>query len=570
MRTRPLIAGLALVKNEEDVIEPFVRHNLQFVDLLFVGDNCSSDRTRELLQLLQQELPALLVFDDPVRGYEQAAKMLVLYRWLSAQVRPDFIVPLDADEYIDSPSREAFLADLALIPADAVGGLRMINHSVVEGDVESQLIDPPRSIQHVLPVPHSAASQKTVLRLDGQPSRDIILSQGNHFALQQGRIVPGVILPNVTLGHYPKRSPEQWNTKIVLGWLAYLAWRRDAAQSGLAWHWMQEFTKIVNDGPVLSISTATHEAELRPQQFNYVRKYPVAPRPMFSRVVLDYAQVMTSASAPVNVDVLATNLATVWQATHQPTDFLRYTQFLILEAGATCNMNHEACPVRARDPGTRLLDVDKMVQLAVEAYLFHGFYGFVGFHYYNEPMLEFEKIVAAANGIKQHAPAARFILWTNGTIRPEDARMTLFDQVYCSDYTNEADRLWGYYQRFTRNVQIITPQFDQRLHPRDVVVNLHPCGRPLIECIIDAWGRMRLCCQDWRGEIVLGDVWTQSLWDLLRARDRIIRAVCCGAMTDSAPSRCRRCDSRIGPVDFDAQIANDARAWCAQVSKGEG
>ncbi len=66
--------GIAMVKNEADVIEAFVRHNLAFMDALVIIDNDSVDGTREILvQLIQEGLP-LVLFDDPMVAYFQAKR----------------------------------------------------------------------------------------------------------------------------------------------------------------------------------------------------------------------------------------------------------------------------------------------------------------------------------------------------------------------------------------------------------------------------------------------------------------------------------------------------------------
>ena len=49
------LVGLSMVRNESDVIETFVRHNLTLLDELHIIDHNSSDNTREILTLLKEE-----------------------------------------------------------------------------------------------------------------------------------------------------------------------------------------------------------------------------------------------------------------------------------------------------------------------------------------------------------------------------------------------------------------------------------------------------------------------------------------------------------------------------------
>lgn len=46
--------GLSMVRNESDVIETFIRHNLTLLDELHIVDHNSSDNTREILIHLKQ------------------------------------------------------------------------------------------------------------------------------------------------------------------------------------------------------------------------------------------------------------------------------------------------------------------------------------------------------------------------------------------------------------------------------------------------------------------------------------------------------------------------------------
>lgn len=240
---------------------------------------------------------------------------------------------------------------------------------------------------------------------------------------------------------------------------------------------------------------------------------------------------------------------------------LRYTQILILEIGHLCNLakEHCLCPVTERKTmgGESPLLQSERVAIAQAAYRQHGFRGFVAFHFYNEPMLRAEEMFDTMRQTRDAVPAARFLLWTNGTITPDDERMRLFDKVVCSNYRDNA-ALEGYYRKYAADVQVNPAngnwQFDGRLSDwRANPAGYARCMRPLVEFIIDDWGRARLCCQDWRGEVEIGDYRRDGLDAMLLCRQSLTEDIC-RPMKECSPERCVRCAAKIGPVPFDAGI----------------
>ena len=67
--------GAAMLRNEADVVESFVRHNLSLLDGLLVVDHGSSDGTSEILDALVAEGLPLEVERDPSVGYLQSEIM---------------------------------------------------------------------------------------------------------------------------------------------------------------------------------------------------------------------------------------------------------------------------------------------------------------------------------------------------------------------------------------------------------------------------------------------------------------------------------------------------------------
>ena len=95
------ISGLCVAKNEADIIEAMVRHNLGYLDTLHVVDHDSADATPLILSALAAEFPDRLTWEsDTTRGHVQTALINARVRPLLAETGAAQLVLLDADEFI--------------------------------------------------------------------------------------------------------------------------------------------------------------------------------------------------------------------------------------------------------------------------------------------------------------------------------------------------------------------------------------------------------------------------------------------------------------------------------------
>lgn len=116
------LVGLSMVRNESDIIETFIRHNLTLLDELHIVDHNSSDNTREILTLLKQEgLPIHIYHYNELEFAPERVLNHMMQHILNNDADIDYIFPLDADELIYCPSREILHYFLSLIPQERVG-----------------------------------------------------------------------------------------------------------------------------------------------------------------------------------------------------------------------------------------------------------------------------------------------------------------------------------------------------------------------------------------------------------------------------------------------------------------
>ena len=226
---------------------------------------------------------------------------------------------------------------------------------------------------------------------------------------------------------------------------------------------------------------------------------------------------------------------------------LPFTQFLIFELGTKCNLKseHPKCPINHRTKNVTALSNKKILELATSAYKELGFTGLIGFHFYNEPMIYWERMLHLMDSIRAEIPESRFILWTNGTILIDEPRFDNFELVVVTNYLNK-DR--AVYEKYYRNKLLIQePNFDDRL-TYGGAKDKSKCQRQFIEFIIDSYGEVILCCQDWHTEVKIGNVNYEELSELSDRKMRISNPL--------MNVICQNCSGKIPLANFDDEIYN--------------
>jgi hypothetical protein len=275
--------AIAMIKNESDLVEDFVRHNLAFVDLMVVIDNDSSDGTREILLALQAEGLPLLIFDDPIVGYFQSEKVTFVYRRVVPEFNPDYVFLLDADEFIVADTPDALRAELQSLPRGTQAQYFWRTYIPAPGETSSE--DPLRTIRYRRRTEAPPYPKAIIVRSASQ-DQHIVIQQGAHgVQLDSGAPLTTHRLERASLAHFPVRSVEQLQGKVLVGWLAYLV--RNHAQGQVptqGFQWQILYDRIVR-GDGLTSGDITREAlgyaqPLQPQRTwpDDVVEDPVTPR----------------------------------------------------------------------------------------------------------------------------------------------------------------------------------------------------------------------------------------------------------------------------------------------------
>lgn len=248
--------GIAMVKNEADVIEAFVRHNLSFMDALAIVDNDSVDDTRAILVRLQREGLPIVLLDDPVVGHFQAEIVTAVYRRTVPIFKPRFVFLLDADEFIVAPSRDALYCQLRALRPGTQAQYRWRTYIPAPEGPEDDASDPLRSITH-----RRLAERpwyKPIIVTKPKIDMKLKIRQGNHDVRYAGLPLRKVKLLDVTIAHFPVRSVDQFTGKILVGWIANLERNRYRLDMAHAIHWKVVYDRIIRSS--LTSKDLTSEA----------------------------------------------------------------------------------------------------------------------------------------------------------------------------------------------------------------------------------------------------------------------------------------------------------------------
>lgn len=238
---------------------------------------------------------------------------------------------------------------------------------------------------------------------------------------------------------------------------------------------------------------------------------------------------------------------------------LHLTQLLTFEIGPRCNFEQrhkELCPITYMCRGDRALTDEMIIDNAKKAYFEMGFTGFISWHFYNEPMIYWSRMLELMVTIRGLIPQSRFFLWTNGSILIQDERMKLFDQTMISNYDDKSlQELSNYF--YNPLVKPGGQDLDNRLiHYGDP--DHKPCTIMFDNFLIANDGEVYICCHDWRNQVKIGNLFDTSIEELDKIRWEYAQQICGKRMTDKAHIACLYCNAKWNVAGFDGEIRNKA------------
>lgn len=255
------IVTTTIARNEADILEAFVRHHLPFVDRMVIVCHFCQDSSVDVLRALEHEgLPLELhELDDPAFVENEFHDFL----FDAAAVHdPDWILPLDADEFLIGTDSGGVEAAFAALPEDRVSQLRWRTYVPrPDDDPEEQNV-----LERIRWRVEREWGVKVVVPRALRRRRRIGVSHGHHHVYERdtGAALPHGQSDALVLAHYPIRSAKQFRGKVLGGWPT----RRAAPRftPGNAFHTELVFAEMVEAPPSAErLEELARTYALRPQ-----------------------------------------------------------------------------------------------------------------------------------------------------------------------------------------------------------------------------------------------------------------------------------------------------------------
>ncbi|MBZ2167090.1 glycosyltransferase family 2 protein [Methanobacterium sp. VT] len=257
-----IIFSISMVKNEMDIIESFVRYNVNYLDGMIILDNGSTDSTLKILESLKNEGLPIFVLEDDTRDFDKILKMNQLLHKAVEEFNADIIVPLDADEFM--------LSSKGGSPREFLEKLKSPDYFVAKWKVyvpDFDINGDEKFIPSKITMARDDSSRtghtlyKVIIPKELVIDYGVQLTRGSHslvFNPIYKNVLNRVINPDLNIAHFPIRSKEQTISKVAVGWLNAISSVEKKPND--SFHWKKIFNQLkaqedIEDEDIVAIAT---------------------------------------------------------------------------------------------------------------------------------------------------------------------------------------------------------------------------------------------------------------------------------------------------------------------------
>lgn len=243
------IVVVAMVKDEEILIESAVRYWLSFADRVILFDHYSKDGTMAILQCLIAEFGERLVLFNPYLsiGIEKKQELVTnaMTEFAFSEYGADLVIPLDTDEYPYLSQGGSLRDFFCALPQNSCYKVFWMPFAPPENDQIDASVFAPLAFtrKKKVPMPHW---EKTIITRECYERFHPKLTKGNHNFFNDGEnpLPPRENLtPQLFYAHYPCRGKTHYIIKNLQGWIS--AYSNIAWQPGVSIHYQLACEHIV-------------------------------------------------------------------------------------------------------------------------------------------------------------------------------------------------------------------------------------------------------------------------------------------------------------------------------------
>lgn len=241
------VIGVAMVKNEADIIELFIKINSRFFHEIHILDHRSTDYTAKIIKSMQDlGYPVKYILLENESGdYNQAEITTSYVQKVAREVECDYIMPIDADEFPHLNPNQSLNKTLG--DATRESGYCLIPW-VTYCPINDGYLKGPAPLYENFRARSAEPSQYYKVILTRNLGRTAKLCTGNHDIAGTNLVKPKKI--KAILQHVPVRSAEQIISKAIIGSAALKLTKNH--KKGETFHWDEMAKKITEKGMKLS------------------------------------------------------------------------------------------------------------------------------------------------------------------------------------------------------------------------------------------------------------------------------------------------------------------------------
>ncbi len=211
--SRARVAAVAMVRNECDIIESFLRINAREVDDIYVVNHASTDPTGQIIDAVAAQLGHIHHLKVEGLAFQQADILGQLIRQVASLERFEYFVLLDADEFI-APHPQGRLGGVlaARLRPDQCGLAPWKTYV----PVTTAYFESAAPMHECFRPLVAETNQFYKVIIGNEFAKTCAISEGNHIAQSAAHPGPPQML-DVTIQHAPVRSAPQITRKALIG-----------------------------------------------------------------------------------------------------------------------------------------------------------------------------------------------------------------------------------------------------------------------------------------------------------------------------------------------------------------